>query len=293
MPKLVVAGINIKVHPHPNQEIYVHLLKDAYKIKKEVHSRADQFLLLQSVEPIVRGEPLEGLKGKIARFTNINPNQPWLNLSTNDQADEDALQEIVIPPFLRPNYSGFQYIFFPKKHRLVYEKYNGETSLSPGIVKSYFEKLFSSEQILSKYGDVDVNVINDDEQLEQIFSMYQLNRLEMDIQRPNPDDLEEAERKVWARMDSQHIREQRIQMLGVKNQSIAPNADTQTLAKIASQNGEVRAEGYDENGEKIEFSTTEHPKIMSEFYDVNAKVTREGFILHLARRFLGLQRENT
>lgn len=286
MPKVTVAGINIRVHPHHSPDIYRTLLEDAFNLRQEIHSRADQYILLQSIFPITKDAPMEGFYGKLARFSSIDPDQPWFNAITNETAKQEDLSEVKIPENLRPNYTGFHYAFFPKKHRFVYEQYNGETTLSPNIVMSYFRNLFSSESITSKYGEVDVNVMRDDNKINEILNLHTLKKLEFDIKRPNPDDLEEAENEFFERLNSQRIREQRIELYAVRGQSIEPNDDTKTLAKIAKDNGEVRGEGYDSDGEKKVLSTQKHPKLESGFYDPHTEVSPKQLVIALAQRLL-------
>ena len=285
MAKVKLAGLNIKVHPHNDEDIYSKLLTDAFKERKEFRARGDQYLILQSVQPYPSKKECKFLIGKIARFTTIDPKLPWFNFKTNDQAVNEDLSELNIPPFLRANYAGFYYVFDFKKHRLAFEIDNGETTLSPMLVKNYFERLFELNTIVQKYGEVDVNIIHDDEKLKDILEMHSLQKLEFEINRPNPDDNQSDYTEVINRLNSLHAKRLDVSIKAIKGQSIKPDAEIKKYARIAADNGEVRGDGYDERGKKLELSTQEHPKEESGFHDPKSPVHREAIVISIAERF--------
>ena len=265
--KLQVAAINIAAHPHDDPDVYVNLFDDAMALTKDLPSRGDQRLLLQRTAKIKEDGRVRYIDGTIARFTHIDMNQPWFNFNTFDQAEDNEVEEVNIPPELRPNYKGFAYRFFPNKHLLVFENKYRKGSISPGIVASFFEQLFNSEELKDKYEQVNVNVINDEEVLDEIFNISMLSTLEIEITRPNPDELGGLDEDIQQRLTSQHMNKVRVNYASIPGQSIEPDDKTKKVAEVAVNNGYVSGAGKDERGIRVEKSTKDHPKTESMKFD--------------------------
>ena len=265
--KLQVAAINIAAHPHDDLNVYVNLFDDAMKLTKDLPSRGDQRLLLQKTEKIKENHQVKYIDGIIARFTHIDINQPWFNLNTFDKAEDNEIEEVKIPAELRPNYKGFSYRFFPNKHILVFENRYRQGSISPGIVASFFHQLFNSRELKDRYEQVNVNVINDEEVLDDIFNISMLSTLEIEISRPNPDELGGLDEDIQQRLTSQHMNKVRINYTSISGQSIEPDEKTRRVAEVAVNNGYVAGSGKDEYGMRVEKSTKDHPKTESMKFD--------------------------
>lgn len=265
--KLQVAAINIAAHPHNDLDVYVNLFNDAMALTKDIPSRGDQRLLLQRTEKIKEDGHVRYIDGTIARFTHIDMDQPWFNFNTFDQAEDNEVREVNIPPELRPNYKGFAYRFFPKKHILVFENKYRKGSISPGIIASFFDQLFNSEELKDKYEQVNVNVINDEEVLDEIFEIDLLSALEIEITRPNPDELGGLDEDIQQRLTSQHMNKVRINYASIPGRSIEPDEKTKKVAEVAVNNGYVSGSGKDNRGIRVEKSTKDHPKTESMKFD--------------------------
>lgn len=285
-PRTIEAGaINVRVHPHSAPDIYNRLIQDAYKLRRPLRSRADQMLLMSSISPIRSNNQIERIDGVLARFTNINTDDPWFNLNTSEEAEENDVREINIPDYLRPNYQPFSFSFFPSKHLFVFERRSVSSSISHGIVESYLTRLLSDSQIIERYGEVNVDTIRDHQGLEDIFNIFQLKHLEIIIKRPNPDDLSEYERVMLDRMNRQNINKIEERLSSIPGQSISPDENTKALANVALNNGSVFGDGANEDGEKIEVSTIQYPKTLRKYYDPDAISATSAFN-QLANEFL-------
>lgn len=76
--KFVAAGINIALQEPHTPKRYVALLEAIFDLKHPIRVRGDQHIMISSVfEPDVSSNFVEG---SLARFTEIDPAQPWFDL---------------------------------------------------------------------------------------------------------------------------------------------------------------------------------------------------------------------
>jgi len=284
--KTEAGAINIRIHPHPSHHYYTNLLSDAVNLKKYFRSRGDQHLLISYLgKPKNVGNQIE-IRGIIARFTEIDDSQPWFNTITNDEARKNDILSISIPPNLKPNYQPFSFVFFPKKHLLVFEKHTAKSSISHGVVKGFFSRLFDSEEIKNKYGEVNVDVISDMRGLDEIWAINKLKHLDILIKRPNPDDFSEAERLILEKLESQRVNKVEQRLTAINGESIEASEETRTLAKVAVNNGYVHGDGKNAEGEAVDLKTTNFPKTERLYYDHSDEVGPLQAFMQLARKFL-------
>jgi len=92
--------------------------------------------------------------------------------------------------------------------------------------------------------------------VEKILALPRLRHLKIVVTRPNPDDLADDYAAVMKRLADQKARTltQELQK-APKGDRLIPDADTQSLAKIAGTNGYVEGVGKDAHD-----STKSHPK---------------------------------
>lgn len=277
MRKAEAGAINIRLHPHPDQSYYIDLFRAAFGLRRSIKSRGDQMLLISYLDKPKERNGRTEIRGTLARFTNIDQDQPWFNMETNDEAEERDVMKINIPAHLKPNYKPFSFIFFPKKHLFVFERYSDGTTISHGIVESFLTRLFKDPKIENKFGQVNVDVVCDHKGLDAIFRIHQLKHLDITIQRPNPDDWADAERRILRRMEAQKANKIEQRMTSISGQSITPDDATKTLARVALSNGKVTGDGVDGDGKKVEYSTTEYPKTERIQYDPDTMSAADAF----------------
>ncbi|MCU7932057.1 MAG: DUF4747 family protein [Candidatus Thiodiazotropha sp. (ex Codakia rugifera)] len=283
--RLSLSAINLRLHPH-NTENYIQLIKLAAKSKKILPIRGTSHGILNGAYAIKSGKPEEGIEGEISKFTHIDLKSPWLNTKTSKEANEHDVEKISIPENLKPNYQRFNYVFFPKKHKFVFQTYSsGNRTLSPSFVLKFLDSLFSIEAIKTKFGVVDLTVIPETNSLEKIWKIPQIDKLILTINRPNPDDFHDEEIEFLEEMNVQHIREIKQEHRAIDGETITPNTKTRTLAEIAAKNGSVYAKGKDQMGKSIKESTKKHPREDTYYYDPSD--TQEAYaIREYARYFL-------
>lgn len=160
--KLEVAGISIKVHPHPAGK-YVELLRKAFRLKRAIRSRGDQHLIIRSLKT-----EDDGVSGELARFTKVDLDQPWLNFETLEKANDDEIEEIKWPTGLYPNLSTFRYRFYAKEHVLIFETYADSAHVSPRSICRFFDKLFETKVLAKEADSILVDLVVDQEAVDRL-----------------------------------------------------------------------------------------------------------------------------
>jgi len=276
--KLIVGAINITIQPHTPQK-YLELFKDTYKLKNTVNISGDQYGLLANMHKVDRDQDEPGpITGDIFKFTNIDKNAQWFNVSTNDFASEDDVDAVNIPENLKPNSSRFSYIFFPEQHLLFYEGYYDGNSFGPSNAERFISRLFNVDSIVEKYGKVDVTHVPEANALSEALKLPFKERIEMVVKTPNPDNHAEAERRVMQRMRAQNVETFEQKFKAVQGESIEMDNDLETMAHISAKNGSFFIKGKDHNFKPIEFSTIKHPLKITEYYDPDVESAFELFL---------------
>ncbi len=257
---VTISVLNITMHPH-SAGGYVSLLQTAAKSGIAIQVRGNLFLkFVRGTFSLSGKDKRKGIYGEIAKYTDIPKDAKWLNIKTGKEADEADMKAVKIPEDLKPNFQGFTFIFYPENHTFVYEQKNGSFQLSPAFVEAFLSGLFHEESIIKKFGKVDVTVLPQQDKVEEILRIPELKKLTMRITRPNPDDFDEDfDREVLDLLDNENVGTQIIENRAVRGKSLNLNTKTQQLAKVASQNGYVEGEGYDNLGVRQKDSTKNHP----------------------------------
>jgi hypothetical protein len=262
--KMTIGAINIKIHPH-SPEKYIELFTDVIKLKKKAAIRGDIYGSLSKFN-YIDSNKLNGFKGYIFKFLNVNPDEPWFDVEQEKAADSRMIQEVEVLKKIKPHFSFFMYYFFPKKHRFIFTSYYDQKSISPNSVARFLENLFYEPEIIEKYGEVDVIVEPSVEGLEKIFAITTIERLELVITKPNPDDHEDAEQKLLKRLGKLKAKQLREEYVSERRESIVPDNELKILSKIAASNGYVIASGRNLEGRPVRESTIEHPFLDPVYY---------------------------
>ena len=197
-------------------------------------------------------------------WAHIDTESPWINKDTDTEATDEEMEPIVealSSTNIEPNFRLFTYILNQAEHVVLIEVKNEEGQrFSPARAKRMFDRLF--EDLPPGLPEVDVTVIPEEETLEKIFAIKQLRKLEIFIQRPNPDDLGDDYKRIMGTLEQEGARSQKIEKVkAAKKATLTPNDETKRLAVIGSTNGYVSGEGKDESGTPVFESTKDHPKI--------------------------------
>ncbi|MCI2285297.1 DUF4747 family protein [Colwellia sp. MSW7] len=272
------TAFNIRTHPHSSQT-YVDLFNRLFDLKRQVNLRGDTYCILTEIEPL-NEDPLKGISGEIVKFTKIEVGK-WFNIEKLRAAEEDETKKITIPEDLRPNFTSFNFVFYPKNHYLVIECKDKFGQISPKMLEIYLRNLFDSEEIIEEFNTIELTLVPRTDQLESVLSLKQISSLEMVLRRPNTDGLEDLEDEVLERLNQQNVEEEIIILKAQRGLSVEADDRTVALGHIAQLNGEVKATGHDENGKRVEKSTKQHPFVESGAY-VPGEITAKDFLVVMA-----------
>jgi hypothetical protein len=275
--KLVIGAINITIQPHTPQK-YLELFRNVYKLKKAVNISGDQFGLLAGMHKLSGDQDEPGpITGDIFKYTDINRSAQWFNITTSKFASDDDVGAIYIPENLKPNSSRFSYIFFPEQHLMFYEGYYDGNSFGPTNAERFVERLLNVDEIVEKYGKVDVTHVPEADALADALKLYHKERIDLVIKRPNADTHAKTEQRVMKRMKAMNVGAYEQSYKAVQGQSIEMDDDLEAMSHVSAKNGSLYIKGKDRNFKPVEYSTINHPLKHTEYYDPDVEMAFEIF----------------
>jgi len=254
---IILGALNIVVSPHP-EGVYADMIQAMRG--KRIHARGPEWATIGTMISAEKRNLPHLWYGKIYFYTEIELGGAWLDLKARDVASAEAVEEINIPDNLRPNMKSMRYIFDTKKHTFYFEAKNEAGERFPaGKVKAIIEKL--AKTISDKFPEVRVTVIPHHDAIEKVLNIPRMTRIFIKLERPNPDDIGTATRKLLKELEDQGASRQEISLTKSKSaDSLELNEENTEIAEVAAQNGYVRSEGTDLDGKKMAAQTTDYPR---------------------------------
>lgn len=258
-----VALLNV-VMPQPHSAArYVELFTRAYRLRKPIKIRGETVAFLGAAR---RNEDL--IEGEVFRYLDLDKLQDWYNLQTAEVANDEDLAQVSVPEHLKPHFKTFPYVFDTRRHRLAFITSEGKDHMTPGAMRAFFGKLFKESRIVETYGDVEVIIEPDREQLDRILRIYQLKKLTVHISNPpNADDFSLEENEYLRRMTEMHVKKETYIFESSSRDSISISENLENIAEIAKSNGYVSGKGRDETGRPVELATRDQPWVEEAEYD--------------------------
>ena len=258
-----IAALNIAMHEPHSAERYVAMMKDTYALHYMVRHGELHGAMLGSLYPEDRDDPMRGLNGELYHFVKLDPAEPWFNAETKDAATEDDVGNIRIPGHLLPHLQRIPFIFKPDRHELWFISRDRKAQLGTQAARSIFQSLFDLLTLARDYPIIEVTAIPDMESLARMLALPTLEKLIIDLKRPNADDGANEEARLLRRLERQNARRMTTELVADKHASLVPDAETRGLAEVASHNGNVKVVGRGADGERVEDSTEARPLIES------------------------------
>lgn len=255
------------MHKPHSTEKYISLFKDAKKLKQLVRLGSLHGAMLGSLHTGRSESKTKELTGEIYRFVKLDPNEPWFNVETSDVATDDDVGAIKIPEHLLPHLQRIEFVFKPEVHELWFVSQDRKDRMGPKFAAAFFQQLFDRLVISGRYPDIEVTPLPDKDSLEEMMSSSTLEKITIELKRPNADDAGGDEAKWLKRLERQKARKITTEIVAAKGEFITPDEETQALAKVAARNGNVSITGRDPAGLKVEESTREKPMAISEYVD--------------------------
>lgn len=272
-----IGVINIAMHSPHSAMRYVELFEALYQRRKIIGTRGTTGTLIGALHPINRDNPEQGLNGEFYQFIHLDPNEPWFDLDNNEEATQDEVNGIEIPEHLKPHLARFPFVFFPNGHRLYIQLKNKHRSFGVQSAAKVMTALLA-DSYLSNFGQIEVTIQPDLDSVNTIFRIPTLHHLKIELVRPNPDDHDDAERRLLERLENQGASKMVVTLSAPRYQSLSPDVDTRTLATVAASNGYVYAVGRDDSNTKIELSTKQFPLTERFRYDSEVQTANDALI---------------
>lgn len=262
-----IAAINIAMHSPHSPQRYVSLFKEARRMNVLIQLGALHGAMLGILNTPSEILANSVVSGEIFRFVKLDAEEPWFNLQTSEQASDDDMSNVRIPPHLLPHLQRIEFVFLPYKHELWFVSQDRKERMGVSAAVDFFQSLFNSPSMQERFNLVEVTALPDMDTLDTMLSLHQLDKITMELTRPNPDDSIGDEERWLQRLESQNIRKQRLELVAVKGATIEPDAETRSLAVIAARNGAVSVVGRDATGLRVEESTKSKPMILNRTVD--------------------------
>jgi len=246
--------LNVVAHPHP-KGTYRRLFELAASMIEGVNFRADQYAKTSRISDSEDGV----FSGRIAVWTAIDREAKTIQ---TDTLVENPLSDtnFKFPDNLGFNSKIFSFAFREKDHLMYVELVNEEgKSISAGVVRKIMSSIFEA----IKPDDIDnvtVHIVSRKNAVDQILAMDELLKIEILLELPNPDDLEEEKMRVIRELQEMGAKRKKTELVKAPGkQTLVLIGDYQVEAELAKDNGYVKATGRIE-GVKTEQSTKDYPE---------------------------------
>ncbi|WP_246294904.1 DUF4747 family protein [Piscinibacter koreensis] len=255
--------------PHSAAQ-YVRVFEAAYRMKRTLRQGSLRAMLLGT---LYTSELPDRLTGVIYRFVKIDPNEPWFNSMTQEQATDEELEKIEIPAHLLPHLQQFPFDFRPESHMLYYVAHDRANHMAPAVAVRFLENLLNQAAATAGAPPLEVTAVPEVGALDRMLSIPVLSRLEIELKRPNPDDVGAVARRFLERLEAQNARKMTQELVAEAGQTLTPDRDTAELAVVAATNGKVRVQGRDENNMRFDDSTDSRPLLEPVLLDEELETT--------------------
>lgn len=265
------SALNITIHPH-SPELYLRLFNEVFQQRNKAKIRGTDWGTIGWMRPIDYDNQLNGIIGEFYKFLNIDPFDTWFNERDREviEVDEDTNVEPPVPDHLKPHLRKILFSFYPKNHRLIFERKN----ISPYSAGVFLNGLLNTPESNKIFGDITVLVESSHKGIQAILEIPQKSRIEIYINLPNPDDTSEQEQRVLDRLNRVGARTLTEMYSSHRGETLLPDIEMEVLMNVAKSNGRVFARGY-EGETPVEKSTEDYPISMREIYDPKATGERE------------------
>lgn len=276
--RLEIGVLNIAMHNHDQGKLsYEKLFKALYE-RKDIEARIDEThaACIGELDTEKKHGEEPYFLGQIYKYAKIDTEKDCLNTKTMKEATPKEKELLVIPHHLRPHFVKIPFVFIPKGHRLYVQTKHKNRSLGITRVKKILESLVTDEYISKEFGVVEVTIQPDSEAVEQLLKRKDIDKLIVDMVRPNPDDLKSQEEAIFERMKERNLKRQKSEYTSNRSESLNLDKDLKLEIKIASSNGKVIAEGTNAKNKKWKISTEDTNLIIKASYNSDLSEENRG-----------------
>lgn len=265
-----ISTLNIAMHKPHSPQLYMALFREAKNLNALITLDTLHAAMLGSMDGPDEYQKGAVLTGEIYRCVRLDPSQPWFNVQTSEAASDDDMGSVSLPKHLLPHLQQIAFVFRPDTHELWFVSQDRKNRLGAQAAAKFFQLLFDRLYQVGKCTQVEVTALPDMETLETMLSLHKLERMTIDLKRPNADDGASEEARLLKKLEDQGIRLHATLLVAGAGESIRPDAETRTLAEVASRNGSVSVVGKDAAGLRVVESTISKPMLITRL--VNAAI---------------------
>lgn len=265
-----ISALNIAMHRPHSPQLYMTLLREAKNLNALITLDTLHAAMLGSLDGPDEYQKGVVLTGEVYRCVRLDPSQPWFNLQTAEAASDADMGSVSLPKHLLPHLQHIDFVFRPDTHELWFVSQDRKDRLGAQAAVKFFQMLFDRVYQAGKCTQVEVTALPDVESLDTMLSLHKLERMTIDLKRPNADDGASEEARLLKRLENQGIRRQETELVAGAGESIKPDAETRALAAVAARNGSVSVVGKDAAGQRVRESTVAKPMLLTRL--VNAAI---------------------
>lgn len=254
--KLDIGVLNIAMHNHDKGELsYETLFRALNNDDFEAQLDETHVACIGELNTKKTYQKQRYFIGQIYKYAKIDPERDCLNTNTKKVATQEEKKALIVPKHLRPHFIKIPFVFIPNGHRMYIQVKHKKDSFGITKAKRLLDILVQNPKILDKFGEVEVTIEPNSAEVEKLLNRTDIDKLTLDIVRPNPDGIKSVEKSLFDKMKRRNLRKKKIEYTSTRDESLVLDEEMKTEVRIAASNGKAIAEGTDNNNEKWKVST--------------------------------------
>ena len=260
--KIRLAALNIKFSDQSRQrpEEYSNLWNFIAKRRIFGRTYSKQAILIPGFKNIFEDDPLRGIYGFMYKYYNLDPNTRWIDIATAEPIDDSIVT--AIPHNIKPDYKDVVFVFYPQRHRLIFDY----EIMTPSSAKFAFENLFAHKDVKNNFGQIEVFVISSSDEIERVIQLPNKTSINIRLTIPNPEDLSVEDTRVFQRLQGQNISSLSLVQKSRHPDGIELGDYEKSLMRLSCANGRTDVT-VKESGESVTYSTKNSPQVIVGSYD--------------------------
>ena len=264
------AAFDVQIlNDHVNTASYLNLFKYFFTKtnRREIPLKNNTYLTIQMISYLNEDQPEDGFIGKIIKWDG--PTVNYFNDETGQPANPKDIESFKTPEHLKANPRLFNFVFYPKQHKLICEISEQDNIISENVLLEFLRHLLGDTgELKQQFGRIEVLLVHEVDTIENILNNKTLVKVHLEINRPEGEKLSVAEQEIVKLMDSQNISKYQKIVDSDKGNYISLSEEMKKEMRIATMNGYVAYKSHNDQGYVVNKSTaTTHPLIIKEPYD--------------------------
>jgi hypothetical protein len=249
--------VNVVAQPHP-EGTYRRIFEAAGALTEGVNFFGDSYARLSPPSREKSGI----FRGRLAVWMEIDQSEPIIFKGSLEQALL-ADTDFNVPSEVGFNSKVFFFSFREHDHTFFVELENDEGgSISVNRVVDALNAIFGRISIPG-IESIDAYVKTERFAVDRVLSIPTLRKVEIVINIPNPDDLQDDIAAIYQEMVIMGAKQQKAEITKSRDaETLTLSPRYLALANVAKDTGFVKTEGFAADGSKQELSTREHPQII-------------------------------